>query len=214
MERSAVRANHDWELVGIERAKLAEILGNLSTQQWQESTLCDQWQVRDVVAHLAAAGATGTGAWLVNMLSSGFNTDRHNDRLLGRYLGSDPEATRENFEQTVHKTVAPLNSAHGLLTEIIVHGQDIAVPLGIKLEPSRQSLRLVASFMATKNFAVNSHTLVKDLRISATDYPFAHGEGPAVTGKLLDLVMVMAGRKNFVAKLDGEGAAQIGRRLS
>jgi uncharacterized protein (TIGR03083 family) len=35
-----------------ERADLAAFLATLPPQQWQAPTLCGQWQVRDVVAHV------------------------------------------------------------------------------------------------------------------------------------------------------------------
>jgi len=35
-----------------ERADLAAFLATLSPQQWQAPTLCTQWRVRDVVAHV------------------------------------------------------------------------------------------------------------------------------------------------------------------
>jgi uncharacterized protein (TIGR03083 family) len=35
-----------------ERADMAAFLGTLSPRQWQAPTLCGNWQVRDVVAHV------------------------------------------------------------------------------------------------------------------------------------------------------------------
>jgi len=202
-----------WSLLDTEREKLAHELSHLTQEQWLAPSLCESWNVRDVVAHLAAAGSTGTVAWLGNMVTSRFDTDRHNARLAARYLGANYRETMQNFERTLANRIAPLGAAAGLLSEVIVHGQDIAQPLGIDLEPSRSAVLEVASFMASKDFAVKSKTLVKDLKLVASDYPFSVGDGPVVHGKLLDLVMVIAGRQSYLERVSGEGVLEVRERL-
>lgn len=202
-----------WELVHAERAKLADLLGGLTPEQWIARSMCENWRVRDVAAHLAAAGSTTTARWLVNMACSGFNTGRHNERLLRKQLGASPRQTLENFNRTAAKSIAPLNSVTGLLGEVVVHGQDIAKALDVPLAPDPQALRAVAEFFASRDFAVNSATLVQGLRISAADDAFCSGNGPEVRGELLDLVLVMAGRKQVLPRLEGEGVGDLARRI-
>lgn len=47
-----------WPMVHAERAALIRDLGRLDDQQWQELSLCDQWTVHDVVAHLVDTART------------------------------------------------------------------------------------------------------------------------------------------------------------
>ncbi|WP_417365836.1 maleylpyruvate isomerase family mycothiol-dependent enzyme [Glutamicibacter arilaitensis] len=202
-----------WTLVRAERETLCEFLGNLEQDQWQQESQCPPWTVRHIVAHIAAAGSTATGAWLANMLRSGFNTDRHNARLLEKFLGDSPDQTFENFRNSCDNSIAPLNSVPGLLGEVVVHSQDIAVPLGITLQPGAEAVWEVAEFFVSNNFAVNSKTLAKGLKIVAVDQEFTVGTGPEVRGKLLDIVMVLAGRRHGLAQLDGDGVQELQRRL-
>ncbi|MGQ3382045.1 maleylpyruvate isomerase family mycothiol-dependent enzyme [Glutamicibacter sp. TV12E] len=202
-----------WELVRSERQRLSLLLNDLDPDQWQTTTLSQAWGVRHVTAHLAAAGSTGTGQWLLNMVLSGFNTDRHNDRLLKKYWGTSARQTLENFDRSCVQSRAVFNSVPGLLGEIVVHGQDIAVALGLNLEPDPAAVREVARFYSTKDFAVNSRTLIKGLKLVATDDSFTAGHGAVVRGKLLDLVMVMAGRPAFLQQLDGEAVEELRLRL-
>ena len=51
-----------WTAVGEERLALADDLSTLSDEQWDAETLCVQWKVRHVVAHLVAATTMSTGA--------------------------------------------------------------------------------------------------------------------------------------------------------
>ncbi|KSU66482.1 maleylpyruvate isomerase family mycothiol-dependent enzyme [Arthrobacter sp. NIO-1057] len=202
-----------WELVSSERTPLLGVLENFTEDQWHMWTLSEQWQARDVVAHLTSAGSTGVVAWLVNMFGSALNVDRHNQMLLEKYLGDNDQMTLENFRHSQNLRIAPLNSAGALLGELVVHGQDIAVPCAVEYKPSANAVMEVAKFFVTKDFAVNSKKLVKGLKLSSNDQPFVHGHGPEIRGQLLDLVMVMARRKDNLARLEGAGTEILAARL-
>ena len=57
---------------------LAERLAELNNEQWNSPSLCVQWRIRDVLAHLTAGaeGAFGVGAIVRGMLRHGFNYNR------------------------------------------------------------------------------------------------------------------------------------------
>ena len=42
-----------------ERAELVEILDQLDEQDWEAPSLCSQWRVRDVVAHIVSYDGLG-----------------------------------------------------------------------------------------------------------------------------------------------------------
>ena len=200
-------------LLHAERAALADAMQDLPDEAWAHPSLCAGWTVHDVLAHLTAAARTSTLPWLANMVASRFDTDRHNLRLLQRYRAADPADTLSTFRNAMTSTVAPFGMLEGALGEIIVHGQDIARPLGLPLMPSRDALRVVAAFFARKDFAINSSTLVRGLRLEAADDEFASGDGPVLRGPLLALVMAMAGRPAALDELDGEGLEVLRERL-
>lgn len=70
----------------------------------------------------------------------------------------------------------------------------------------------MAAFLARRDFAVNSRTLVRGLRLEAADDAFAIGGGPEVRGPLLALVMAMAGRRVGREELDGDGREILAHR--
>ena len=110
-------------------------------------------------------------------------------------------------------TTAPFGALDAALGEVVVHGQDIARPLGLRLDPSPGALRIVAELFARKDFAVNSATLVKGLQLRPTDLDLVLGDGPVVRGAAIDIVPAMAGRPSAADRLDGEGAAVLRGRL-
>lgn len=209
-----MRDSDYWTLIHTERARLASLLDGLTAAQWRAQSLCSDWTVEQVVAHLSAAANTGRWAWIRSILAAGFSSAKHNARLLSRYQGRTPEETLRIFRDSTTATIAPTKDYPAFLGEVIVHGQDIAEPLGQTLVPDEEALVEVARFFATKDFAINSKTLIKGLSLEADDVDFRTGSGPLVIGKLLDLVMAMAGRPSFAAALRGEGADGLRLRMS
>lgn len=200
-------------LLHAERSRLADLLAALDHDQWEHRTLCTSWTVHETVAHLTAAASTATASWMLNMVLTGFDTERHNDRLLRRHLEDSPAAALASFRATLPSTTAPFGALTAALGEVVVHGQDIARPLGLHLDPSPEALRVVTELFARKDFAVNSATLVKGLELRPTDLDLVLGGGPTVRGAAIDLIVAMAGRPSAAEGLDGEGAAVLRERL-
>jgi uncharacterized protein (TIGR03083 family) len=205
--------DHLWTLVHAERAALAEDVAGLGAEQWRHETLCGQWDVEQVVAHLTAAASLNQWQWLRSMLGARFRPDVHNQRRLAEHCGSTPAETLDRFRAVITSTTAPSSHTPAYLGEVVVHSQDIRLPLGLVRTPSVDALTAVAEFFARRDFAVASRTRVADLQLRANDGPFASGTGPLVTGSTLALVMSMAGRVSYVAELDGPGVPALRSRV-
>jgi uncharacterized protein (TIGR03083 family) len=202
-----------WALAHAERAALADDLAGLSTEQWRHATLCGEWDVEQVVAHLTAAASLSQSQWLRSMLAARFRSDVHNQRRLAEHRGSTPAETLDRFRAVITSSTAPSSHTPAYLGEVLVHAQDIRQPLGLVRTPSADALTPVAEFFARRDFAVASRTHVAGLQLRADDGPFATGTGPLVTGSTLALVMSMAGRAPYVGELDGPGLPTLRSRL-
>jgi uncharacterized protein (TIGR03083 family) len=205
--------DHLWALVHAERAALAHDLAGLSAEQWRHGTLCGEWNVEEVVAHLTAAASLTQGKWLRSMLGARFRPHVHNRRRLAEHRGADPEETLDRFRAVINSTTAPSAHVPAYLGEVVVHAQDIRRPLGLTRAPSVDALTPVAEFFARRNFAVPSSSRIADLQLRADDSPFTAGSGPLITGSTLALVMSMAGRSPYVDDLDGPGVQLLRTRM-
>jgi uncharacterized protein (TIGR03083 family) len=203
-----------WGLTHTARRDLAADLSTLSQEQWHRPTLCADWDVEHVVAHLTAAAATGRWRWIRSMVAAGFRPAVHNERRLREHLGSTPAETLRRFEAVVDASTAPTGDTAAYLGEVLVHGQDIRRPLDLATERSVDALTAVAEFYALRDFAVASKTLASGLRLRATDGPFSAGAGPEVAGPTLALVMTMAGRRAYLDQLDGPGRGAVADRIA
>jgi uncharacterized protein (TIGR03083 family) len=202
-----------WALVHAERAALAQDLAALTPGQWRQGTLCGEWNVEQVVAHLTATASLSQRQWLVSMAGARFRPAVHNQRRLAEHCGRTPAETFDQFRAVLTSTTAPSNHIPAYLGEVLVHAQDIRQPLAVRRTPSVDALTPVASFFAQRNFTVPSRNHVAGLRLRADDGPFDTGTGPWLTGSTLALVMSMAGRAPYLAELDGPGMPILRTRL-
>jgi uncharacterized protein (TIGR03083 family) len=198
-----------WRAIHAERAALAADLAGLTDAQWAAPSLCGDWTVEEVVAHLTAAASTGRWRWIASMLGAGFDPAAHNARRLAEHRGATPTQTLERFRGVVDSTVAPSGHTAAWLGEVVVHGEDVRRPLGLPSPTPVATATAVAAFYASRDFAVPSRSAIAGLRVEAADGPFATGTGPLVAGPTLSLVMAMAGRRTHLPDLTGPGVARL-----
>jgi uncharacterized protein (TIGR03083 family) len=74
-----------------ERADLAAFLATLSPQQWQAPTLCAQWRVCDVVAHVIGYDELDTLSLLAHAVRGRLRPSRVNAITLAAYSTHSPE---------------------------------------------------------------------------------------------------------------------------
>jgi uncharacterized protein (TIGR03083 family) len=201
-----------WPLVHAARAALAADLARLGNAQWSAPSLCAGLGVREVVAHLTAAGSLNGVRWLAGVIRCRFDFDRQVAMRLSEQLGSCAAETLARFERVVDSTTSPPLPVLALLGEVVVHGEDIRHPLGIAHDHPLDVLTRVARYYAASDQVVPARRHVRGLHLQATDGPFTTGSGPLVTGRTLALVMAMTGRRVFCDELAGDGVATLRAR--
>lgn len=215
-KRTTEKARVDEQLWGFartERAALADDLVALSPEQWRHPSLCGEWDVEEVVAHLVAAASLGGWSWFRSIVGARFSADVHNQRRMVEHRGATVAETLDRFRRIVTSTTAPSGHTAAYLGEVVVHAQDVRRPLGLQRTPSVDALTPVAEFFARRDFTVPGRTHSAGLELRADDGPFAAGAGPLVTGSTLALVMAMAGRAVYLDELDGPGVPILRQRI-
>jgi len=202
-----------WGMIRAERGRLADDLEALRPAEWSAPTLCADWSVEDVVAHLTAGASIGRWGWLRSIAGAGFRPAVHNARRLAEHRGPTPAQTLDRFRGVVDSRVAPTGDLWAWLGEVVVHGSDVREPLGIRTAPDPDAVLVVAEGYVRKDFAVASRSTARGLRLVATDSTFRAGDGPTVEGTTLDLVLAMAGRPTAASRLRGDGASVLVERL-
>jgi len=200
-----MRKRDVWPLIHAEQAALVDDLRGLDEARWATPSLCAGLSVREVLAHLTVSGSLGPIRWFAGVLRCRFDFDRQVSMRLAEQLGSSGAQTLGRFRATVTSTTCPPLPRLALLGEMIVHSQDIRRPLAIDHRYPTDTLTTVADYYRGSDQLVLAKGRVGDLRLVATDGPFAAGDGPLVSGPTLALVMAMTGRDDFCADLTGDG---------
>jgi uncharacterized protein (TIGR03083 family) len=201
-----------WPVIHAERKSLAEDLRTLGTTDWDTTSLCGQWTVRDVLAHLTAAGKLTSLTFFARLAGTGFNFEKLQQKGVAANRGGSPADTLSGFEAVQSSTKHPPGPADTWLGEVIVHAEDIRRPLGIKHAYPAEAVTRVADFYKGSNLLIGSKRRIDGLTLRATDADWSHGTGPEVSGPALSLVLAMTGRTAAIENLDGDGVATLRRR--
>ncbi|MEU6841651.1 maleylpyruvate isomerase family mycothiol-dependent enzyme [Streptomyces sp. NPDC046716] len=199
-----------WPMVHEERAALLDDLEHLDAEQWEEPSLCAEWTVHDVVAHLSDTARTTRLGFLAGLARARFDFDRQNTLGVERERGASPQETLERLRQVTSRRSTPPAPLDSRLVEEIVHGEDIRRPLGISHSYAEEavvrSLRLQAR---TSDFFGGAKGLVARARLTATDADVSIGNGPQVSGPALSLLLAVSRRRVALDDLEGPGLAAL-----
>jgi uncharacterized protein (TIGR03083 family) len=201
-----------WPMIHAERAALAADLEGLNESQWATASLCDDWTVRDVLAHMTATTRISPPAFFAKFIGAGFNIARMQSKDIAVERGSSASDTLARFKGQVTSTTHPPGPSDTWLGETIVHAEDIRRPLGIKHEYQTDAAQRVADFYKGSNLIIGAKKRIAGLRLEASDANWSHGDGPEVSGPIVSLVMAMTGRKAVLDDLSGEGVATLASR--
>lgn len=125
-----------------ERRGLADLLSGLTEEQLSAQSLCREWSVRDVAAHLLVPLEVGTPTFLLAILRCRGSFDRANVRL-AREQARRPFGT---IVELLHRKAdtrftPPGAGPEAPLTDLLVHGLDIRWPLGLTREVAAERLQ-------------------------------------------------------------------------
>jgi uncharacterized protein (TIGR03083 family) len=206
-----------WEVIDAQRLSLADLLDELSDDQWRQPSLCAGWTVRDVAAHL-----TMQQLGLRDVIA-----------VMGQWRGSMDRTTqyaacRRAAALSTERIVAEIRGMVGsrrhtvgvtyleTLIDILVHGQDIAIPLGRRHEMPPAAAAVAATRVLSMRWPPPPPSVrrVAGFRLTATDTAWSVGEGPQIRGPMAALLLVSTGRVAALPHLSGPGVPDLTARLS
>ncbi len=194
-----------WWVTHQERRALAGLLAGLTPEQWATPSLCTGWTVRDVAAHVISSpqsSATDVLPAFVRARGS-FNrmvhdearrlSDRPTDEIVADYRRLD--GSRRHPVGTTY--VDPL-------LDVLVHTQDIVVPLGLCHNmPADAAGRAAGRVLRLRPLFPLRR--LSGRRLQATDTDWAWGRGRTVEGPMEVLLLLLTGRRVGLDRLSGAG---------
>jgi uncharacterized protein (TIGR03083 family) len=201
-------------MVRSEREDLASLLTDFSPAQWSRPTLCSQWRVRDLAAHVISYdGLSYAQIAKRRFIDAGGSVDRFNATAIADYADLGTVELVDLIRQRAQPRgyMAAFGGTIGLL-DAMIHQQDIRRPLGIAraIPPERLRAALKRSLYVP---ILCSAWRSRGLQLIATDVDWIHGNGPEVRAPGEALLMSLAGRSAAFAELSGQGTATLLDRL-
>lgn len=202
-----------WQVIRRERAALGNLLESLDPEEWDQPSLCEGWSVRDVAAHVISWPETSLRQGLVALLRAHGSYNRMIHDEAQRRAQRPTEQIVSDFRRLAgSRRRPPVVTYHEGLLDVLVHTQDIAIPLGrrhdMPVEAARDSAdrawRIAFPFFARRRLA--------GYRLEATDCDWAVGQGASLRGPAAALLLLVTGRTALVGQLRGDGVQRLSQQ--
>lgn len=196
-----------------ERADLLALLRQLSPAQWDASSLCTNWRVRDVATHIVSYDELSKAATVATFLRGGLRIGTVNDVALTRYRDLDTDRIVDLVARNLRPRGLPSGFKGGIaLTDGTIHHQDIRRGLGLpRTIPEHRLVPVLTFSLGAPTLPSKSNT--RGLRLIASDVDWTAGDGLEVTGPGEALLMAAAGRPSALDDLSGDGLPTLRKRV-
>jgi uncharacterized protein (TIGR03083 family) len=208
----AMDVDEVWRVIDAQRLELADLFEQLTPTEWETPSLCEGWRVRDVAAHLTLAqiGALPAVAALIRARG-------RFDRMVLDTAVAQAALPVERYPELLRRMVGSRRKAPGVsprepLIDVLVHGQDIAVPLGRQRPMPPAAAAAAAERVWSMGWPFHARRRLAGLRLEATDADWAAGDGTPVSGPVAALLLLLTGRSARRDELTGPVPVSPGRR--
>src|ERR1700760_2130193 len=173
-----------WQAIAHERVSLAALFDELTAPEWEIPSLCAGWRVRDVAAHLTLSQMGLLPAVIGAVRARGnFNRMVHDTAVRQARLPVREYAPRLRA-MAGSRRKAPGVSHLEPLIDVLVHGQDIALPLARTRPLPAQAAMAAADRVWPDLFPFRARRRLAGLRFRATDCAWTAGDGVLVEGPI------------------------------
>ncbi len=212
-----------WRSIDRQRSAVAELLDQLGPEEWDRPSLCEGWTVRDVAAHLTLQEIDLTA--FARLVARHPSAVPHGIGVLTREAARG-EARRRSPAELVAGLEAMVGSRrHNIgvtcretMIDVLVHGLDIAVPLGRPLfvPPDAAAEAATRTWKAPLwGYPFFARRRFREYQLQADDIAWTAGTGLPVRGPMHALLLLITGREApALPRLSGQGAETLRTRAS
>ena len=198
-----------WRTIDTERAGLADLFEDLSADEWATPSLCDAWRVSDVTAHLTLAHMGYRAALVGAVRARGSFDGMIRDTALRAASLPPTEYARRLRSMVGSRRTAPFITPMEPLIDVLVHGQDIAIPLGRTRAMPTAAAAAAAQRAWNLRLPFRARTRLAGFRLAATDADWTVGSGAPIEGPIAALLLLVTGRDAALDELTGEGVGAL-----
>ncbi|SEH70515.1 TIGR03083 family protein [Mycolicibacterium rutilum] len=187
-----------WRHIDEQRVHLADLLDALEPEQWSTPSLCEGWTVREVAAHITHSQLPKS-TMVLALVRSGFRFNA----MIHRAALQDKRSPRELIAalraMPGSRKRPPGTSELDPLLDVLVHTQDIAVPLGIDRPMPVDAAVAAAGRVWNSGFPFNAQRRLRGVQLAATDADFRVGQGRLVEAPIREILMALTDRPTAIS---------------
>ena len=205
-----------WQVITEQRRGLARLLEDLSESEWEQPSLCAGWRVRDVAAHVAMAPQVpALGSMLADVLRARGSFHRLNHDGAVRHAARPTSTIVAELRAHADSRRLPVVTNYRIiLFDVLVHTQDIAIPLSRDYPIPPAAARAGASRVWTMGWPFWARHRHRGVRLIATDTDWSVGAGLELRGPIGMLLLLLTGRTaTAIPHLSGPGRSTLTERF-
>jgi uncharacterized protein (TIGR03083 family) len=201
--------------VADERRSIAALIDGLDPRQLAMPSLCVGWDVKTVAAHLISDFTDGFWGFLASGVRHG-SIDRGIDALARRRACAPAAEIAETLRREAdHRLSPPVTGPLSGLADVLVHGADMRIPLGIPHQPDPQRVARVIDFLTSPTqLGFFPRRRLRGLALHDEDTGQTWGDGKSIRGSGAAVMLAVCGRNVAFESLTGPGVPVLRSRLT
>lgn len=173
---------------------LAELLASAPVQTWDAPSLCDEWRVRHVIAHVTMPARLTSEQFGAEMAAAGGDFGVLSNTVAARDADLPvAEHLAQLRSPVLHAWQPPGGGAAGALSHAVIHSLDVTIALDRSAVTPPEALIAVLDQLTESHGAIFSVDLTA-VRLEADDVDWNWGDGELVRADAGRLVALLSGR--------------------
>ncbi|MHB1510550.1 MAG: maleylpyruvate isomerase family mycothiol-dependent enzyme [Acidimicrobiales bacterium] len=173
---------------------LAGLLASVPVETWDAPSLCANWQIRHVIAHVTMPARFTPEQFGAEMAAAGGDFTVLSDTVAARDaslpLADHMDALRSSL---LHAWQPPGGGAAGALSHAVIHSLDVTIALDRPAVAPKDAMTAILDQLTAANGAYFGVDLT-GIRLEAADTDWTWGSGDAVRADSGLLVALLSGR--------------------
>ena len=203
-----------WTSIENGRRAFGTYLASLTPDDWKRPSLCADWTVKDVAAHMLVIPTMAKGQVFRAFAGSGFNLAKMNAKLVRALTTemSTADIAAKTTSSAASRSIPPGLKLKGVFNELAIHAADVAEAVGKPFDLPVEDYVACVDFLKGLQPVFGAKKRVAGLTLRATDARWSTGSGPEVSGPSKQLLLALAGRRAAFDQLAGDGLATLRSR--
>jgi uncharacterized protein (TIGR03083 family) len=200
--------------VADERRSIATLVDGLDATQLATPSLCTGWDVKTVAAHLVSDFTDGFWGFLASGVRHG-SIDCGIDALARRRAQASAAEIAATLRSGADNRLSPpITGPLSGLTDVLVHGADMRIPLGLPHHPDPQHVAWVLDFLTSRTqLGFFPHRRLRGISLHDENTGRVWGDGQVIAGPGVALMLAVCGRTVAIDGLSGPGLPVLVSRL-